>query len=312
VAIPVPASVGAGVLVAAIAVGAAAAPPGPAPPRVEVQGLAAADPIDRRAAAVALAALSGGALTLLSAEEAQATRGADADLLHLLGSDPTRAREVLRRRSGDFVLFVETIGGAGEREEVYGIATWPARIEARIAVLRTLDGREVATLSVERSARSTRGPEDAVESASTQAVGAAAKRAEAAILAKAASWPLRQLLRVEPGRAALPGAEAVAGRLAALLGQPVEVETSGAAILVVVSPPHSDLAAALGEIGWRVVDRRPGWWLVATDSTGLPGAASRFAPLDLAVAIAAIAAILSIVAIPLRHRWIAARREACR
>jgi hypothetical protein len=281
----------------------AAAICGGAPPasraRVEVQGLLSRDPIDRRAAAVAIEAMAGTELEVLSAEESQAAVGADADLRFLLGSDPAAARQVLRRRGGDFVLIVSILGGAGEREEVYGIASWPARVEARATLLRTLDGAESGSSMAVRSARSTRGPEDALDSALVQAVRAATHAARDRILAEAAEWPMRQLLRIEPsGPQPLDAGEAAAS-LERRLGRPVAAEASGAAVLLTVSPPHEAIGTHLQALGWMVVDRRPGWWTVAAAP---PPGRSAGRTMELALALGGVAAMAS-VALAARRRW---------
>lgn len=292
------ACVAAGMLGLGMAGAAAAELPGP---RVEIHGLLSGDPLDRRAAMIAMEALAGRGLDLLAAEEAQAAVGADADLLLLLGREPARARALLRRRSGDFVLILEAIGQAGVREEIYGIATWPARIEAAATVLRTLDGSELASTRAVRAARSTRGEEDALESALVQAVRAAARSAEAAILAEAAAWPSRQLLRLEPPGIVDDAAsvEAIAARFESRLGRPVDVQASGAALLVTVAPPQPDLEADLAAMGWQVVDRRPGWWVVAAAGAARPPGGPA---MEIALAAVAAAAAVSIVLAARRGR----------
>ena len=281
--------------------GAAPAASPPPLPRVEVHGLLSEDPIDRRGAVLAMEALAGRSVELLAAEEAQAAVGADADLLLLLGREPARARELLRRRSGDFVLIVEAAGHAGEAEQVYGIATWPARVEAVATVLRTLDGSELASVRAERSARSTRGEGDAIDSALVQAVRAAARAAEAAILAEAAAWATRQLLRLELPELAAAAAspEAVAARFASQLGRPVEVRASGASLLVTVSPPQPGLEADCAALGWQVVDRRPGWWILSAAESPRRSVGPA---MEMAIVLTAGAAIAS-VAIAGGRRW---------
>lgn len=280
---------------AALAAAICGAAPLASQARVEVQGLLSRDPIDRRAAAVAIEAMASAGLEVLSAEESQAAVGADADLLFLLGSDPAAARQVLRRRGGDFVLVVSTLGGAGEREEVYGIASWPARVEARATLLRTLDGAEVASSLAARSARSTRGPEDALDSALVQAVRSATHAARERLIEEAAEWPMRQLLRIEPSGARPVDAVEAAAKLEQHLGRRVAAEASGAAVLVTVSPPHEAIATHLQAIGWMVVDRRPGWWLLAETSPP-PAGAARSVGWVLAIALPGTAVAIAVLA----------------
>ncbi len=225
---------------------------------VEVPGLDSEDPLDRRVAEIAAASLNRQGVRVVSGEEDARLRESQADLEFLASSDRERAIEVLRRRSGDFIVSLGVRGALDLPEVIYGIETFAAEFEVLATLIRTLDGSVVQTASAAASARrgsSEQASEAALAEAVEQSMGRLVDRLRTAALDAARGV---ELVFVGAGTPQ----DSLRGSLAARLPESKQIELAGAVLRIEPPPADSLLASALDESGWMVVGRSVGVWLV--------------------------------------------------
>lgn len=233
---------------------------------VELPGLASSDSLDRRVAELAASSLAELGVRLVAVEEEVRIRESQADLEYLATSNRERAMEVLRGRSGDFIVLLGSRGSIEDPELVYGLETHAAKFEVSATLIRTIDASiSQASAGVAEVRRQSR--EQATEAALAEAVARAMSPLVEWMRTAAVEATLGLDLVVVGGNAArdilldelpsrLPGL-----RLSA---------SAGAVIRVEPAPQASSLEATLLESEWIVIDRAVGVWLI--DSLQRPSA----------------------------------------
>jgi len=242
---------------------------GEPPPRatVELHGLRAEDPLDRRVAELVARTLEDPCLRVISREEVESFLESEADLIYLATSRPDDARAVLRRRLGDLLVVVSVSGASIAVDSVYGVVTHLARYEISATLLRVIDGRIVGVTS--RLSEARRIHADA-------AMEAALQDAVEKTVAEVKSIAFREILEAMVGLrlqvVEIAGDPNVPERLMGVLRESgvatARRDGPSASAAIVIPVPDPSLSESLEAAGWEVVDRRLGRWLLREAARG--------------------------------------------
>lgn len=225
---------------------------------VEVPSLASSDLLDRRVAELTVASLNRQGVRVLSLEEETRLRESQADLEFLVSADRERAIEVLRGRTGDYVIALGARGALDPPDLVYGLETFAAEVEVSATLMRTIDGSVVQSANSVATAR-----RESADQALEAALADAVDRSTSLLVDRLRSAAMDaargiDLLIVGGGHSLA----ALRSSLESQLPGAPRITTRGATVRIEPPPAESSLESALHASGWSAIDRSIGAWLI--------------------------------------------------